>query len=328
VIHVKYEEIRSYRDQQIPAVINDHFKLNLLHDKVITKVIDLSVSRIQVRNGPPPCPYSFFVMGSAGRFEQSIWSDQDHGIIYEQQSDEIKDYFLDLGREISVGLQIAGYDYCDGAVMASNPLWCKSLSEWQQQLSRWIQDSTWESIRQLLIFIDGRSMYGEEIYIEDLKHLVYQSIHNGPLLKRVLTNTLYFKKGMGVLGQVLVETHGPHAGLLNIKETALFPYVNAARLLAIKENITATSTLLRLDSIPDRLIKTSTKELYKQQFLKLLNYRLAHCDNTSYESSHYLRVDTLSKMQKNEVKEILKNGLALYRFVKNLVEKVDNHGDE
>jgi CBS domain-containing protein len=325
---VKYEEIRSYREQQLTAVINDHFKMNQLHDEIITKVIELSLSRIQVRNGPPPCPFSFFVMGSAGRFEQSIWSDQDHGIIYQQQSDIIKDYFLELGKEISQGLQIAGYDYCDGAVMSSNPLWCKSISEWQQQLSKWILDSTWESIRQLLIFVDGRSMYGVEIYMEDLKLLVYQSIHNGPLLKRIFTNTLHFKKGMGVLGQLLVETHGPHAGLLNIKETALFPYVNAARLLAIKENITETSTLLRLESIPDSLIRTSTKELYKQQFLKLLNYRLAHCDNKDYESGHYLRMDTLSKMQKNEVKEILKNGLALYRFVKILVAKEDGHGDE
>jgi CBS domain-containing protein len=325
---MKYEEIRSYRDQQITAVISDPFKLNLLHDEVITQVIRLSVGRIQVRNGPPPCPFSFFVMGSAGRFEQSIWSDQDHGIIYEQQSDEIKDYFLELGKEISHGLQTAGYDYCDGAVMSSNPLWCKSRSEWQQQLSKWILDSTWESIRQLLIFVDGRSMYGEKVYIEELKLLVYQSIHNGSHLRRILTNTLHLKKGMGVLGQILVETHGPHAGLLNLKEKALLPYVNAARLLAIKENITETSTLLRLDSIPESLLTTSAKELYKHQFLKLLNYRLSYCDNKDYEAGHYLRIDTLSRIQRNDIKEILKNGLALYRFVKNLVEKVEGHGDE
>jgi CBS domain-containing protein len=263
------------------------------------------------------------MMGSAGRFEQSVWSDQDHGIIYQQQGDSINDYFLALGKEISQGLKLAGYDYCDGDVMASNPLWCKSFSEWRKQLVNWSNNSNWECIRHLLIFIDGRSLYGDASLLENLKIEVYQTIHKENLFKKVLNNTLYLQKGIGVLGQILVETHGPHTGSLNIKEKALFPYVNAVRLLAIKGNILETSTLLRLEKLSQVELPSIKRELYKQQFLKLLNFRLSLSKRDNYENSHYLPISTLSKTQKEEVKEILKNGAALYRYVRKLIEKED-----
>jgi CBS domain-containing protein len=323
-----YLEIRQFRDQRMNLVSTDHFKLNLVHDEIITQVVNLSILRLGNIYGPIPCPFSFFVMGSAGRSEQSVWSDQDHGIIYQENSDNVKKYFLALGKEISKGLHAAGYGYCDGGVMANNPIWCKSLSEWQEQLANWTQESSWESIRHLLIFMDGRSVYGEHFFIERLKTFVDQAISNEQLLKKILNNTMYLKKGLGVLGQILVETHGPHTGSLNIKEIALFPYVNAIRLLAIKGNIRETSTLSRLDHIPEKWISASSKAVYKTKFVKLLHYRLAFGNHTNYETGHYLRIDTLTKEQKKEIKEILKTGAALFRYVKDLIEKEDSDGNE
>lgn len=319
-----YEEIRRFRDNQADAVLRDHFQLNQLHDEIINQVIMLALSRMKVRHGPPPTPFSLIILGSAGRFEQSIWSDQDHGIIYQKQSDEIKNYFLTLGREISDGLHQAGYDYCEGGVMANNPLWCKSLVEWQQQIADWIIDSSWESIRYLSILFDGRSSFGEENFIHQLKLTISQSLYKDHLLQKFLSNTMYLKKGIGMLGQILVETHGQYAGSLNLKEKALFPYVNAARLLAMKGNIFETSTLARITQVPDSWITNHDKEWYKQQFLKLLNCRLTLGDNKNYESGHYLRTTSLSKKQKNEIKEILKCGTVFYQQVRKLIEKEDS----
>jgi CBS domain-containing protein len=319
-----YLEVRRFRDNQIIWVSRNHFQLNQLHDEIINRVIKVSVKQIVEKYGPIPCPFTFFMMGSAGRFEQSVWSDQDHGIIYEQQGTEIKEYFLALGKEISLGLHLSGYEYCDGFVMASNPLWCKSLSEWRLQLKNWSLDSSWESIRQLLIFIDGRSLYGEADFLENLKLEVYHTIRKENLYKKTLNNTLYLKKGIGILGQILVETHGPHSGSLNIKEKALFPYVNAIRLLAIKGNILETTTLSRLEKLSEFELPSLKKELYKQQFLNLLNIRLALSKPDNYENSHYLPISSLTKKQKKEVKEILKNGAVLYHYVRNLIEKEEN----
>ncbi|CAH2716211.1 hypothetical protein BACCIP111895_03395 [Neobacillus rhizosphaerae] len=309
-------------------VFRDHFKLNDLHDEIIKKVLEIAMIQVSTHYGSLPSPFSFFVMGSAGRQEQSVWSDQDHGIIYLNQGDELKSYFLALGKEISKGLYHAGYPYCDGGVMASNPYWCKSITEWQQQITKWMLESSWETIRYLLIFLDGRSVYGESEYVERLKNHIYQTANKEHLITKSLSNTLYFKKGINMLGKLLVETHGQHSGSLNIKEVGLFPYVNAVRLLSIKERKQETSTLLRLEKLSETWFPADGKEFYQQQFLKLLNYRLWFGDQTDYDSGHYLAINRLTKEQTKEVKDIIKNGTALFNNVRRLLEKEGSYGDE
>ncbi|WP_040206112.1 DUF294 nucleotidyltransferase-like domain-containing protein [Neobacillus jeddahensis] len=323
-----YSKIVEFKQEHINEAVHEHFKLNHLHDEIIKQVVEVAINQVIDQHGPPPSPFSFFVMGSAGRLEQSVWSDQDHGIIYHDQNDEVKSYFLTLGREISKGLFQAGYPYCDGGVMASNPFWCKSIAEWQQQLTKWVLESSWESIRYLLIFLDGRSFYGESTYVDQLKKHLYQTTNKEQLLTKSLRNTLHLKKGINVLGKLLVETHGPHAGALNIKEIGLYPYVNAVRLLSIKEKRLETSTLLRLEKIPDSCFPFAGKQFYQQQFLKLLQYRLLFGDHTNYDSGHYLAIHMLTKEQTKEIKEIIKNGAALFHHVRRLLEKDDTDGDE
>ncbi|MEH7336471.1 DUF294 nucleotidyltransferase-like domain-containing protein [Neobacillus drentensis] len=318
-----YIEIRNFRDSRIGEVSRDHFRLNNLHDEIMKQVIELAVCRTKEKYGSPPCSFSFFVMGSAGRSEQSIWSDQDHGIIYQELSPEAQAYFLELGKEITAGLYQTGYDYCDGGVMSNNPMWCKSMFEWQQQLTDWLLDSSFESIRYLLIFIDGRSIYGGSENIEKLKSIVYQTIHKEHLISKVLGNTLYLKKGVNILGNLLVETHGPYAGSLNLKEAGLFPYVNAVRLLAIKANVTGTSTLSRLDQLKESELSSIENDIYKTLFLRLLNYRLTYGNHTDYKSGHFLPIQILSKEQNKELKTIIRNGAALFRLVRRLIEKDD-----
>jgi len=322
-----YAKIRQYRDTYITNVSHNHLKLNQFHDELFQLVLKTALQQTIDQFGPLPSPFCFFVTGSAGRFEQSIWSDQDNGIIYLQQTSYAKAYFLQLGKEISIGLNDAGYSYCDGAVMASNPLWCQSLEDWEQQIDNWLEEASWESIRYLLIFLDARSVYGESSYVEMLKKQIYQEAKKGPLLHRALQNTMFLKKGVNVLGSFLTDTHGPHSGSLNLKEVGFLPYINAARLLAIKEARPETSTLLRLESISDKLLSEKVKQLYKEQFQKLLNYRLLLCPQTNYESGHYLPVSGLSKGQAKELKEILKNGTAFFHAVRRLIEKENSYGN-
>lgn len=323
-----YSKIRDYRAEQINATAYNHFQLNELHEKCIKYALSLSLKQMAALYGPPPSPFSFFVMGSAGRFEQSVWSDQDHGIIYESQSTIAEAYFLALGEEIAKGLDEAGYPYCDGDVMASHRLWCKSLPEWRLQLEKWLNESSWESIRHLLIFMDGRSVYGENSYINLLKDFVYQTIHEKQLLANVLGNTSFHKKGISVLGQILTETHGPHSGTFKIKEIAILPFVNTVRLLALKEGIMESSTLSRLDQLNNLRSSIPEIPLYKQLFLKLLNFRLLWGDHSDYESEHYLPIDRLSKEQREELKAILKQSETFQKTVKKIVEKGDPFGQK
>lgn len=316
-----YQQLKNYRSSQIKYVAENHFELNRFHDRLIKQVVYEATNQVSKEWGPSPSPFSFFIMGSGGRLEQSIWSDQDHGIIYKEDNKKAEEYFSILGHEISKGLSIVGYQKCDGGVMASNPLWCKPLAEWEDQIKSWEYDLSWESIRHLLIFIDARSIFGNPIYIYQLKKMIYQSENKRQLLSRMLINTMHIKKGLGVLGQFLVESHGLHSGSLNIKETAVFPYVHAFRLLAYKENIYETSTLSRLNQLSKNIMSTNDQQSYKAHFLKLLNYRLLYCDHSNYDNGHYLSIDLLSKTEKKDLKEIIKLGNQLHQYTRKLIEK-------
>ncbi|MEH7885217.1 DUF294 nucleotidyltransferase-like domain-containing protein [Bacillus sp. JJ1609] len=323
-----YDQINDFRLQGIALASRNNDDLNEFHDQIYELVISLALRRMNMSYGDPPSIFTFFVMGSAGRFEQSIWSDQDHGIVFEANNDESKKYFINLGQEISDGLELAGYSKCSGGVMAGNSLWCKPMTEWKTQIHKWAADSSWESIRYLLIFADARPLYGAASLLSSLKKGYFSSIEEEHLIKRMLQNTMHFKKGVGVLGQLLVETHGTFSGSINLKDTAFFPYVNAARLLALNEKITESSTLSRFNLISQYALPSDESKFFANNFSRLLDFRLHHGNHYNYETGHYVNGEKLTKSERKELKEILKTGELLYFKVRGLIEKENHNGYE
>lgn len=315
---LSYEEIKDWKDERIASSLTDTYQLNKYHDQAMCKVVQLAIER--VGRGGPPCPYAWFITGSGGRFEQGPISDQDHGLVYQKTNTDYEYYFIELGREISYGLNIVGYPYCQGNVMSSNPLWCKSLDEWKGQIFLWMEDATWESIRNLQIFYDARTVQGYDLFVLELKELIYKYQKKNPfLLKRLMENIKHFKNGIGPLGQFIVEEHGIHEGSINLKYTAFLPYVNAIRLLAIKEGIYETSTIDRINRLVringyDRALRES-----KKYFMVLLKYRNSIYEANSYDDTHYMYIRDLTKSEKKEVKQILKEGKNLHQYVSKLI---------
>lgn len=275
------------------------------------------------QHGKPPCPFSWFVLGSAGRFEQGPVSDQDHGMIYETDDGEARGYFLRLGMEISHGLNEVGYPYCDGFVMSSNPLWCRSLKQWSQQINEWIVKETLDSIRYIQILFDARVLIGEYDYIGLLKQQILIHCEANPkLLHRFFDNIKHVKKSVGIFGQLLVQPHGPYEGHINLKYSAFLPYVNTTRILAIKEGITDSSTLFRLTKLESLHSYDQFLKPYKDNFKTLLHFRMSSIRaGTSYEESHYLFVKNLSTTEKKVIKQILKDGEKFHSYVQKLIEK-------
>jgi CBS domain-containing protein len=314
-----YSHINDIRVKWMSDATLSNELLNHFHDLIYDRVISAAVSKLSKEYGIPPSPFCFFVMGSAGRMEQSIWSDQDHGLVFKTSNHDAQEYFLKLGKEISEGLELAGYKKCSGSVMASNPLWCKSLKNWEDQLVLWARESTWESIRYLLIFADSRTIYGDESLLNILKEKAFDNVKREQLLLRMLHNTMFLKKGVGVLGQLLAETHGPFTGSINLKETAFFPFVNAARLLSFYDGIKETSTLSRISLLSDVLMPQPDKSLYSNNFSVLLDYRLKLGSHMDYDSGHYVNINKLTKDEKKALKEIMKVGEQFYEHVRKLL---------
>jgi CBS domain-containing protein len=323
-----YQALYHYRQNNLIKSAESNEMLNTYHDKLIQEALQIALTKIEEMMGQPPTEFSFFMMGSAGRAEQGIWSDQDHGIIYLTESAHSQEYFLALGTEISEALQLIGYEKCEGRVMCSNPKWCKSLEDWQAQIDSWIETKNWESIRHLLVFADSRVLIGSigsYEHLFQLRQQLFDAVIDSPiLLDRMLQNTQHIKKSVGLLGQLLVEHHGPYTGCVNIKDKAFFPYVNMARLVAIKEKIISTPTKRRLEEICAIPRYKNSFAVYMEYYEKLLALRLDYQKKhlpPNYESSHYINVDFLTKHQRNQLKLILEGGIELNRLITTLFEK-------
>lgn len=321
-----YGRLKQWREQNVSSVIDDPQKLNQFHDDLMKKTVGVAVKNVESEWGLPPAHFAFFIMGSAGRSEQSIWSDQDHGIIFEG-SDENQEYFLRLGEEITEALSHVGYDYCDGKVMASNPLWCKSLDSWMKQIESWLEIESWESLRYFSTFFDSRVLIGDHNFLDKLKRNAFIILDQNPnLYIRLIENVSHLRKGIGVFGQLLPAMTGEETGQLNIKEKVFFAYVNSLRLLALKEKILAPDTLSRFEQLPKENYETIMK--YRNEFLKLLHYRLHfQKDAKNYEKVHLLNVERLSKQEKQELKQIMKRGYKLFSETKAMIEKDVRHGN-
>jgi CBS domain-containing protein len=317
-----YAFIKQWKDENVYSFTTSG-ELNTFHDSIFKKVYHEAYQIISSNHGEPPCHFSWFVVGSAGRSEQGFISDQDHGIIYEKNNQEAAQYFLLLGEELSKGLNAVGYPFCDGKVMSSNPLWCKSFHEWKEQLNQWTFEESLDSIRYLQIFYDARVLIGNTDYIAQLKQIVLNHHYQNPMiLKRFLDNIRYIKKSVGVFGQLYVQQNGRYEGSIDLKHSAFLPYVNAIRLLAIKEGIFESSTLGRLTRLREQ--KQYDKELinYQGNFQLLLHYRLfSFHKKNSYEDTHFLNIRNMKSSEKRTIKQLLKDGEKLHHFVQKHIEK-------
>ncbi|RXJ04200.1 hypothetical protein DS745_02095 [Anaerobacillus alkaliphilus] len=314
-----YEQVKEFLEKKLPSVSWDHQKLNEFHEIIMKEIIQIALTKVESELGKPPTHFAFFVMGSAARHEQSVWSDQDHGIIYDGP-DHFHSYFIRMGKEITRGFALAGYEPCDGNVMASNPYWCKSSADWTTQIAQWFDEADWESLRYFSTFFDSRVLAGEDKLLLALKTFAFSKLDENPVLyKRLYENVGFVKKGIGIFGQILSEEKGEEAGTINLKQTIFFPYVNSLRLLALIEKIPEASTLERFQKLPEGY---ETIKVYQSYFLKLLNYRLYfQKDAVSYKKVHLLPVNAMSAREKDGLKEIMKKGRQLFKETKEIIDR-------
>ncbi|ARI78983.1 DUF294 nucleotidyltransferase-like domain-containing protein [Halobacillus mangrovi] len=316
-----YEEIKQWREETLDSVADDHHQLNAFHDQVMYQTVRIAMDHIESEQGKPPAPFAFFLMGSAGRCEQSVWSDQDHGIIFNGSTD-FQEYFLNLGTEISYGMGVVGYEKCEGNVMASNALWCQSMGSFEKLIEEWLLEESWQSLRNFSIFIDSRVLVGDENLLMQLKNASFSMLEDHPhLYSRLIDNFEFIKKGVGVFGQLLPEHGQGLDGEIHLKQTAYFPYVNALRVLALKKGVCAAPTLDRFEILT---YNYPFLEAYEKNFRELLDFRLKFRKSaTSYEKVHLLPLKVLSKQDKQKLKFLIRRGQKLFSKCKSMLHEED-----
>jgi PAS domain S-box-containing protein len=222
-------------------------------DAISERLVQLAIEEF----GPPPAAFAFIAMGSQGRQEQTLLTDQDNGIIFASSVDadlkQVSEYFLRLGTRVCEGLNRAGYPLCRGQVMANNPRWCRSLPDWISGFNEWVHKSEPQEIIDLSISFDFRTVYGDADLTHELRRGIYSALANqSAFFHYFAQNALNFKPPFRLLGNIYLSGGATeHVGEINLKD-AMMPIVSFARLYALRHQVNQTHTLERIEALTER----------------------------------------------------------------------------
>jgi CBS domain-containing protein len=333
-----FDDLRMYRDcvhemfrehLLFSHFLQEHEAINEVHDALIQKTIQLAEERMDNQGfGMPPVKYAFMLFGSGGRREQTLWSDQDNGFIYEDSDahtlEELEAYFIKLIAYVLEGLGILGYPPCQGNVISSNAQWRKPYSDYLQLIMEWFNEPDWENVRYLLIMADMRSIYGDSSLIAKLKNEFNAYIKRHPqILQPLLSNTLHHKASLGVFGQILTERYGEDTGGFDIKYGAYIPIVNGIRLLAVQAGIETSSTLARLHALVEKnVLDKQIGEEWEKAFIIALKFRDMtpfQLEEGLYTTRGKLLAEQLTKEHRQELRYCLRIGNELQKYVRKTI---------
>ncbi|MCZ8518022.1 MULTISPECIES: DUF294 nucleotidyltransferase-like domain-containing protein [Paenibacillus] len=333
------QELRAFRDRMhgefrrhllFAGPLEWNRAANRFHDAVIRRVIELSEREYDESHGSSaPLPYAFLLFGSGGRGEQTLWSDQDNGLVYQDPSSPgeqaaAEAYFQGLAQQISSNLELAGYPPCSGNVICTNAKWRKSVTAYRQTIAGWLQDPDWENVRYLLIAADLRTVYGEQALGEAVAEEFHAYVAAHPaMLEHLLHNTLHHKVSLGLFGQLIKERYGEDAGGVDVKYGAYIPIVNGIRLLAIEAGIRSTSTEERMlalirEGYVEEEIGLDWLEALSLAF-KLRSMTPYQVEGGRYTTRGKLTAEQLTKERISELKLCLRIGIELQKYVKRSV---------
>jgi CBS domain-containing protein len=193
--------------------------------------------------------WCWIALGSEGRREQTFVSDQDNGIIFDDQEDPdaLRSLLLPLALRINDTLADCGFPLCEGGIMASRPDCCLSLHEWRERFLDWITEGDPQALLNASIFFDLRPLHGDRTLAHTLSGwLAGHAADNRRFLFQMADNALRRTPPLRLLGGFALEKHGPHAGAIDLKHNAATLYVDAARVFGLACGSGASNTARRL----------------------------------------------------------------------------------
>lgn len=206
--------------------------------------------------GDPPVPFGVIVMGSGGRGESFLAPDQDNGFILADYPDAehawIDRFYTELAERLTAALAQVGFPLCRGHVMATNPVWRKTLSQWQRQIELWVMRGSDRAILNADICFDFRSAAGPAALAETLRERLLGLVAQRRSFLRDMCLALVNQKvALGFFGRFETEEAGD-GRRINLKLRGTIPLVGAVRLLALREGVAATATRDRLAALQER----------------------------------------------------------------------------
>jgi Predicted signal-transduction protein containing cAMP-binding and CBS domains len=289
-----------------------------LNDRFMKRAVFLTISRL---GEEPLVPFCILVLGSEGRQEQSLKTDQDNALIYRDLpiiDFDANEYFKRFSEEYIKVLLRVGFPPCPGNVMVSNAEWRGSEREWEKRVSSWLNTPVPENVLRSAIFFDFRSVFGDKTLADGLEEYVHKKIKGKSLfMGYFVSEGLKFRPPLTFFKGFVVERSGEHKGKLDLKKGGIFPITHGVRCLSLFNGILERNTYDRIRVLMERgiLEKNFGRDLLEAyRFLNMLRFR-EQADKIikGKEPDNYIDPEKLSKQERGLLKDA-------FRVVENFQE--------
>ena len=314
------EDIRSLVDRMIAHGASPEQVtrlITLLNDHTVSRVIELCVEQ----HGDPGIKFTWLVFGSEGRKEQTLYTDQNNGILFEASSQEeanaIRQKLLPLAREINLALEGCGFTLCKNNIMAGNADLCLSREEWSQRFNKIIREATAQNLFYSTIFFDARATWGPLEGCQELRRELLSLIRGNDVFQRLLAQCALQQKPPlgGLFRDFSLDKKGAEKDTLDLKFKGLVPFVDGARVLALSNGIESSNTLERFrqlvsKGVIERLDGDAYAEAY--HFIQLIRMQ-QHQQQARNELAYTNRIypDELNHLDRRILREAFRQAQRL-----------------
>lgn len=282
--------------------------ISSLNDRVAERIVALESEADLALVGLRWC---WLALGSEGRMEQTLATDQDNALIFQSADDAQRTALLAFAGRVNARLDACGFPLCKGGIMAGNPKWCLSAADWQRQFAEWIDHGSPESLLHASIFFDFRPLAGDAALALDLRAWLNRAAQRNPrFLHQMAGNALRNRPPLGVVRDFVLSEDDAHPHTLDLKLNGATPFVDAARIFALAAGSPQTNTAKRLREaahalhIPDAELADWNRAFH---FLQLLRLRHQHGRQRAGQMpDNHIDPDTLNPLDRRILKEALR----------------------
>ena len=317
-IRLKFEEFIQNSIQKKIPLSHVHTVAGEVNNALIKRAIDLTILDL----GSPPVRFSWFSVGSQGRKEQLLFTNQNSFLIFEDVAAEnkktVNQYFLKLANKVIEILIKVGYTD-DNEFLASNPEYCKSFSDWSETFKNWILKPHENKNEIATLFFDYEFAYGSIEIEEQLNEVIFKNLENAKKFFAFLgAETLKKPAPLTFFKQFNVEEEGKYKDLFDIKNRAISPLVDAARLLILSYKIKGiNNTYLRFKQLAMAEPKHSEIYLNAAEAFMILSKIRTKEGLKNNSNGQFISIEELSKSDKEKLKNALAPMKELEEIIKN-----------